>query len=236
MHIAPALKGDRKKTAAGAEGRTYTFIYCKASLKTVEGCHLTWNEGLPHSQEIILLLQGFHSRCVYAGYLKHRYSSPSVGITASPELNPESHSWCYSHTCRVWNHFLSDLLCFCFLGLGGVGSACLESRVAFPRVSFWGGCHSWEDTAAGWAGTKTRHARWDTASCSGTAHLTRCLAVSVDIFEEFILLVQKTHHSLEKCCSTPKLGHWGKWEQTEKITFSEVWFLLRQYVVCYEMA
>lgn len=28
--------------------------------------------------------------------------------------------------------------------------------------------------------------------------------------EGLVLLVQKTQHGLEKCCSTPKLGHWGK--------------------------
>lgn len=28
--------------------------------------------------------------------------------------------------------------------------------------------------------------------------------------EGLILLFQKTWHSLEKCCCTPKLGHWGK--------------------------
>lgn len=154
----------------------------KASLKPVECHHLTWNEGLPDSQEIFLLLKGFHGHCVYAGYLKYRYGSPLVGITASSAVYSERHSWCNSHNCRVWNHFLADLSRFCCLGVEGVGSACLESKIPFPRVRLWGGCHSWWNAAAGWAGTTARHVRWDTASCSGTARLTCCLAVSVDVF------------------------------------------------------
>lgn len=160
-----------------------------------------------------MLLQGFNGHCVYAGYLKYRYGSHLVGITASPALNSET---VLGTTVITAESGTNSHLIFCasvFWGVGGVGYACLESRITFPRVAATAGEMQLLSGLAPKPGMSG-----GILPCALTALFTCCLAVSVMSSEG---LAQKTWHSLEKCCSTPKLGHWVKSEQMEKISFSE---------------
>lgn len=73
--------------------------------------------------------------------------------------------------------------------------------------------------AAGWAGTRSRHVRCDTASCSGTAHLICSLAVSVDVFRRTHIAISENLAQFGKVLLYSKIRSLGEMRVNGKDQF-----------------